>query len=306
MRILDMTTFVALARHRHFGRAAQELHTTQPAISIRLAAMEQEFGCKLMHRTGRDFALTPAGERVLETFREILADYDGLKHELADAPSMGSKVLRVGAIDSVSSTWLTPFVESLHATFPTLKIEITVEGTKSLVGGLTKGELDVIFAVDPAIGDGFRSFSSCVLQMTWAGSPRIIDPDRVYSVDDLAQMPIITFAKDTPPYRMIAPYFQDEQVLAGKLTSSNSLYAIINLLIDGFGVGAIPTVTIKRELKMGLLHPIRVSKRFPAMPIIASYQADSQVELMRRVVEQARQSAAQFCATVDPSMAWVD
>jgi DNA-binding transcriptional LysR family regulator len=306
MRILDMTTFVALARHRHFGRAAQELHTTQPAISIRLAAMEQEFGCKLMHRTGRDFALTPAGERVLETFREILADYDGLKHELADDPSMGSKVVRVGAIDSVSSTWLTPFVESLHNTFPTLKIEITVEGTKSLIGGLTKGELDVIFAVDPAIGDGFRSFSSCVLQMTWAGSPRIIDPDRVYSVDDLAQMPIITFAKDTPPYRMIAPYFQDEQVLAGKLTSSNSLYAIINLLIDGFGVGAIPTVTIKRELKMGLLHPIRVSKRFPAMPIIASYQADSQVELMRRVIDQARQSAAQFCATVDPSMAWVD
>lgn len=306
MRILDMTTFVALARHRHFGRAAQELHTTQPAISIRLAAMEQEFGCKLMHRAGRDFALTPAGERVLETFRTILGTYDGLKHELADDPSMGSKVVRVGAIDSVSSTWLTPFVESLHETFPTLKIEITVEGTKSLIEDLGKGELDIIFAVDPAIGDSFRSFSSCVLQMTWAGSPRMIDPDRIYSVDDLAQMPIITFARDTPPYRMIAPYFQDEQVLAGKLTSSNSLYAIINLLIDGFGVGAIPTVTIKRELKMGLLHPIRVSKRFPAMPIIASYQADSQVELMRRVVDQARQSAAQFCATVDPSMAWVD
>lgn len=306
MRILDMTTFVALARHRHFGRAAQELHTTQPAISIRLAAMEEEFGCKLMHRTGRDFSLTPAGERVLETFRTILSTYDGLKGELVDDPSMGSKVVRVGAIDSVSSTWLTPFVESLHEAFPTLKIEITVEGTKSLIEDLGKGDLDIIFAVDPAIGDGFRSFSSCVLQMTWAGSPRIIDPDRIYSVDDLAQMPIITFPKDTPPYRMIAPYFQDEQVLAGKLTSSNSLYAIINLLIDGFGVGAIPTVTIKRELKMGLLHPIRVSKRFPAMPIIASYQADSQVELMRRVVDQARQSAAQFCATVDPSMAWVD
>lgn len=306
MRILDMTTFVALARHRHFGRAAQELHTTQPAISIRLAAMEQEFGCKLMHRTGRDFALTPAGERVLETFRHILASYNSLKQEVADDPSIGGKVVRVGAIDSVSSTWLTPFVESLHQAFPTLKIEITVEGTKSLIEGLNRGELDVIFAVDPAIGDRFRSFSSCVLQMTWAGSPKVIDPDRVYSVDDLAQMPIITFPKGTPPYRMIAPYFQDEQALAGKLTSSNSLYAIINLLIDGFGVGAIPTVTIRRELKMGLLHPIRVTKHFPAMPIIATYQTMVEEELIRRVVEQARLSAALYCATVDPSMAWVD
>lgn len=306
MRILDMTTFVSLARHRHFGRAAQELHTTQPAISIRLAAIEQEFGCKLMHRTGRDFSLTPAGERVLAVFRSILTSYDGLKSELADDPAVGGKVVRIGAIDSVSSTWLTPFVESLHQSFPTLKIEITVEGTKSLIEGLNHGELDVIFAVDPAIGDNFRSFSSCVLQMTWAGSPKIIDPDRVYSVDDLAQMPIITFPKDTPPYRMIAPYFQDERALAGKLTSSNSLYSIINLLIDGFGVGAIPTVTIKRELKMGLLHPIRVAKRFPAMPIIGTYQAVTEEDLIRRVVEHARLSAALYCATVDPSMAWVD
>ncbi len=306
MRILDMTTFVALARHQHFGRAAQEMHTTQPAISIRLAAMEQEFGCRLMHRTGREFSLTPAGERVLETFQAILASYEGLKQELADDPAMASKVVRIGAIDSVSSTWMTPLVESLHATFPTLKIELTVEGTKSLIQGMNEGAFDVIFAVDPAIGNNFRSFTACILQMIWAGSPRIIDPKRTYSVDDLSRMPIITFPKDTPPYRMIAPYFQDEQVLAGKLTSSNSLYSIINLLIDGFGVGAIPTVTIQRELKMGLLHPIRVSKRFPPMPIIGSYQATAQVELIRRVVEQARLSAAQFCATVDPAMAWVD
>lgn len=306
MRILDMTTFVTLARLRHFGRAAQELHTTQPAISIRLAAIEQEFGCKLMRRTGRDFALTPAGERALETFQQILASYDGLKQELVDDPALVSKVVRIGAIDSVSSTWLTPLVEDLHASFPTLKIELTVEGTKSLIEGVNKGEFDVVFAVDPAIGDNFRSFTACVLQMTWAGSPKIIDPDRIYSVDDLARLPIITFPKDTPPYRMIAPYFQDEQVLAGKLTSSNSLYSIINLLIEGYGVGAIPTVTIKRELKMGLLHPIRVSKHFPAMPIIGSYQAATQADLVRRVVEHARRAAARFCAGVDPSMAWVE
>ncbi|MBU1304908.1 MAG: LysR family transcriptional regulator [Alphaproteobacteria bacterium] len=306
MRILDMTTFVALARHRHFGRAAQELHTTQPAISIRLAAMEDEFGYRLMHRTGRNFSLTPQGQRVLETFQAILSAYDGLKQELAGETAVAPKVVRIGVIDSVSSTWMTPFVEALHAAYPALKIELTVEGTKSLIDGMNRGDFDVIFAVDPAIGDSFRSFTSCVLQMTWAGSPKIIDPDRIYSVDDLAGMPIITFPKDTPPYRMIAPYFQDEQILAGKLTSSNSLYSIINLLIDGFGVGAIPTVTIKRELKMGLLNPIRVTKHFPAMPIIGTYQAISDTGLILRVVEQARLSAALYCATVDPSMAWVD
>ncbi|HLV83378.1 MULTISPECIES: LysR family transcriptional regulator [Devosia] len=306
LRILDMVTFIALARHRHFGRAAAELHTTQPAISIRLAAMEEEFGCRLIDRTGRKFSLTPGGQKVLDTFQAILSSYEGLKSELADDTALTPKVVRIGAIDSVSATWMTPFVEALHEAAPTLKIELTVEGTKNLIDGMNKGEFDVIFALDPAIGDDFRSFTSCVLQMTWAGSPKIIDPDRSYSVDDLASLPIITFPKNTPPYRMIAPYFQDEQVLASKLTSSNSLYSIISLLIDGFGVGAIPTVTIRRELKMGLLHPIRVAKHFPAMPIIGSYQAISEKDLIRRVVEQAHRSATLYCATVDPSMAWVE
>ena len=95
-------------------------------------------------------------------------------------------------------------------------------------------------------------------------------------------------------------------MLASKLTSSNSLFAIVNLLIDGFGVSVIPTVTIRRELQQGLLHPIKVTKRFPPMPIIATYQATADRTLMQTVVQQARASAADYCATVDPETAWID
>ncbi|MBI4047060.1 MAG: LysR family transcriptional regulator [Devosia nanyangense] len=306
MRILDMMTLVALARHRHFGRTALELNTTQPAISARLAALEQEFGCKLILRGNTGFGLTPEGEKVLKAFETVLRQIEGLKHELADDPAPILEVIRVGAIDTISSTWMTHFVEATHAAFPHLKIELTVESTKNLVQGMHDGAYDMIFALDPAIGEGFRSFVSCVFQMSWAGSPRLINPDKVYSVEELSQLPIITFPKGTPPYRMVAPYFQDERVLASKLTSSNSLYSIINLLIDGFGVGTIPTVTIHREIKMGLLHALNVSKRFPPMPIIATYQSSTHNDLIRSVVEQSRASAKAYCATVDPSMAWVD
>ena len=122
---------------------------------------------------------------------------------------------------------------------------------------------------------------------------------------DLARLPIITFPKNAPPYRQIAPYFQDEKVLASSLTSSNSLFAIINLIIDGFGVAAIPAVIIRRELQSGLLHPIQVSKRFPPLPIIATYQSTTHQDIVLRVVEQAQRSAASFCAGVDPATAWL-
>ena len=306
MRTLDMATFVALARNRHFGQTAREMNATQPAISSRLAALEEEFGCRLVERGDGSFRLTPHGEKALHVFQSVLRSLGGLRAALQSPQADAPDVVRIGAIDSVASTFMPHLIESLHDSMSTLKIELTVEGTKLLVQGMNKGNYDVIFAVDPAVGDGFGSFVSCTLQMIWAGSPKLIDPARIYSVDDLAQMPIITFPKDTPPYRQIAPYFQDERVLASKLTSSNSLFAIINLLIDGFGVGAIPTVTIQRELKQDLLQPIRVSKRFPPMPIIATYRSGADPDLIPLVVRQARASAAYYCTTVDPTLAWID
>ncbi|SDT90831.1 LysR family transcriptional regulator [Stappia sp. ES.058] len=306
MRLLDMKTFVVLARNRHFGRTADELNTTQPAISSRLASIERELGCRLVIRGDGRFALTADGERVLQHFETVLDDIDALKDSLAGADHHSHEPLRIGAIDSVSSTWMPQLIEALHQQFPGLKIELTVDGTKPLVSGMRKGEFDLVFCLHPVLDEGFRSYTACVFQMSWAGSPKLIDPDRVYSVASLADLPIISFPKNSPPYQMVAPYFHDEQALASKLTSCNSLFAIINLLIDGFGVGAVPTVTIWRELEMGLLNTITVTKRFPPMPIIASYQASLRQEFIAQIVRQAKHCAADYCTRVTPDMVWID
>lgn len=305
MRILDLNTFLVLARNKHFGRTAQELNTTQPAISSRLAALEAEFGCRLIHRGDREFRLTPEGEQALQVFQQVIDRLQDLHGELHDGHEAGRSTVRIGAIDSVASTWMPHLVEALHRDAPNLRIELTVESTTSLVEHMGQGRFDLIFCLDPALGDGFRSFVSCVWQMTWAGSPKLVRPEAVYTVDELARMPIVTFPKDTPPYRQIAPYFQDERVLASKMTSSNSLFAIINLLIDGFGVAALPTVTIERELEAGLLHEMKVTKWFPPMPIVATYQSTTHQRIIHQVVDQARRSAEIFCARCRPGTAWI-
>lgn len=304
MRILDLNTFLVLARNRHFGRTAQELNTTQPAISTRLAALEAEFGCRLVHRGDREFRLTPEGERALHVFQNVIETLQGLRAELRQGTPSSTVAVRIGAIDSVASTWMPHLIEALHSRAPNLRVELTVESTKDLVQHMTKGELDMIFCLDPAIGDGFRSFVACVWQMIWAGSPKLVQKDMTYSVDELARMPIVTFPKDTPPYRQIAPYFQDERVLASKMTSSNSLFAIINLIIDGFGVAALPAVTIERELKAGLVHQIEVEKWFPPMPIIATYQSSTHQNVIHLVADQVREVAGEFCARARPGTAW--
>ena len=105
MRILDMQTFTALVRNRHFGRTAQELSTTQPAISSRLAALEQELGHKLVHRMGSEFRLPPEGEEVLRVFQGVLDNIDVLTADVSSEADV-SRVIdhtlsRHGRIDGL-------------------------------------------------------------------------------------------------------------------------------------------------------------------------------------------------------------
>lgn len=306
LRSVDLRTFVVLSRTRHFRRAAEELATTQPAISARIAALEEQLGCRLIERGDGAFRLTEAGERALETFETVLAELDRLGAQLRQEPEPVAATLRIGAIDTVAATWLPGLIQTLQARYPQLRVELTVDGTRALAQGLKRGHFDIIFAIHPVVDEGFRSFSACVLQMIWVGSPRLINPDRAYTPQDLAAMPIVTFPKDTPPYQMVAPYFHDEQVLASKLTSCNSLYAIVSLLLDSFGVAALPTVAIRRELSGRRLVAMKVTKDFPSMSVIASYQSLTHKQFIRAVVDESRRAAALFCAAARPGTAWLE
>ena len=306
VRSVDLRTFVVLSRTRHFRRAAEELATSQPAISARIAALEEELGARLIERGDGVFRLTEAGEQALETFEKVLVELDRLGSRLREEPEPVAATLRVGAIDTVAATWLPGLIETLHARYPHMRVELTVDGTRALASGLKKGHFDIIFAIQPVVDEGFRSFSACVLQMIWVGSPRLINPDRAYTPHDLAGMPIITFPRDTPPYQMVAPYFHDEQVLASKLTSCNSLYAIVSLLLDSYGVAALPTVALRRELASGRLVSMKVTKHFPSMPVIASYQSLTHQQFMRTVADESRRAAVHFCAAAKPGTAWVE
>jgi DNA-binding transcriptional LysR family regulator len=303
MKLAVLETFVHLARLRHFGRTAEKLNTTQPAISSRIAALEEDLGVQLILREGRQFHLTPAGHEALRVIEKMLADYDALKLGFTD-PSDVIVTLRIGAIDAVVQTWLPRLYERLRQTYPRAQIEIITDSTANLLSHLRNGDLDLTFCLDPVLEEGYRSFVVCTYAMSWVGSPRLVERDRIYSVAELGAMPLITFQRGSPPYRMIAPYFQDESVLAAQLSNSNSLPTMIRLAIDGFGVAAVPTIVVQRELASGDLVPVQVSKPFPALTFIANYHPGPGSLLMDRVADLARTTVVEFCCEVDPALAW--
>lgn len=104
MFIRQMTYLLALAREKHFARAAETCHVTQSTLSAGLKSLERELGMTLVIREPRFMGLTPEGERVAEWAYQILADYESLKQDVGTYREGLKGTLRLGVIPAAMPT----------------------------------------------------------------------------------------------------------------------------------------------------------------------------------------------------------
>jgi DNA-binding transcriptional LysR family regulator len=138
--------FVAVARERHFARAAEACYVSQPALSTAIAKLERELNVTLIHR-GRNFeGLTPEGERIVVWARRVLAEHSALKAEAAAVRCGISGTLRLGTGPTVSTTTAVP-VAAFCALHPLAKVKLCSRlSSTELLRQLRDFELDAAIA----------------------------------------------------------------------------------------------------------------------------------------------------------------
>ncbi|MCR3751797.1 LysR family transcriptional regulator [Lentzea californiensis] len=142
MLLRQLEYLVALARERHFARAAQACHVSQPSLSAAISKLERELGVPIVSRGRRFEALTPEGERVLLWAHRMLADRDALRQDLSRMRASLSGVLRIGAIPTalpVAPLLTAPFCER----HPHVRVTLESLSSQEITRGLDEFELDI-------------------------------------------------------------------------------------------------------------------------------------------------------------------
>lgn len=141
MFLRQMTYLVAVAREKHFGRAADSCNVTQPTLSSGLKALERELGMRLVNREPRFTGLTPEGERVVEWAGHILTDYESLKQDVAGFRGCLKGTLRLGVIPAAM-----PVVAKLTTPFaikhPQVSIDVLSMTSAEIQRSLDKFEIE--------------------------------------------------------------------------------------------------------------------------------------------------------------------
>jgi LysR family hydrogen peroxide-inducible transcriptional activator len=169
LRYLD-----ALATEGHFGRAAERVSVSQPALSAQIRELEEALGCPLVERAATGARLTPAGEAIVERGRRILVDVGDLETYARAAADPTAGTLKLGIIPSVAPYLLPKLLPAIADAFPALRVGVRETVTATLVGELQAGSLDLIIASLPLGDPSFAevpAFADAFLLATPATGP---------------------------------------------------------------------------------------------------------------------------------------
>ena len=139
----------ALARHGHFGRAAEASSVTQPALSMQIRELEESLGQRLFERGARQVRLTAFGEEIAARARDILRAVDELE-DLARARRDGpGGRLRLGVIPTIAPYLLPRMIRDLAARYPGVDLQVRETQTERLIAELMEGRLDTAVVALP-------------------------------------------------------------------------------------------------------------------------------------------------------------
>ncbi|NKN38620.1 LysR family transcriptional regulator [Agrobacterium sp. a22-2] len=157
--IRQMRYFDALATTLHFGRAAEMVHVSQPALSAQIMEMERHLNVTLVERTRNNTLLTAKGHEVLGHIRGILAGVDHLEEAARRSSGMLEGLLRLGLIPTVAPYLVPQMVPHLRRSHPLIEIELKEAVTDRLIADLSDGRLDAVIAALPIEGDNLMQRS---------------------------------------------------------------------------------------------------------------------------------------------------
>jgi LysR family hydrogen peroxide-inducible transcriptional activator len=142
MNLRDLKYLVALADHKHFGRAAAASFVSQPTLSTQIRKLEDELGVSLVERAPRKVMLTPAGRDIADRARRVIAEVEQMKEAARRSQDPEAGTVRLGLFPTLGPYLLPHVVPRIRERFPRLELLLVEEKSDVILAQLREGRLD--------------------------------------------------------------------------------------------------------------------------------------------------------------------
>ncbi|MBB3211332.1 DNA-binding transcriptional LysR family regulator [Herbaspirillum sp. Sphag1AN] len=245
LELRQLRYFVAVAEERHFGRAAQLLHMTQPPLSQTIQALEDMLDTPLFVRTKRSVALTPAGQALLPEAKRLLQQAASLPDLARRAATGASGLLSLSFISTADYSILPPLLQRFRARYPQVQIDLREATTDVQLEDLMQGKIDAGLLLPPlsdkasAVLDYLPVLSEPLVAALPAG---FIRSKRAITLKTVRELPLIIFPRRIAPafHDTILSCFRDAGVTPHIGQEAIQMQTIVGLVSAGMGMALVP------------------------------------------------------------------
>jgi DNA-binding transcriptional LysR family regulator len=246
----ELRTFLAVAESGSFSRAASQLNLTQPAVTKRIQALEQQLGTRLFDRAGRRTFLTDAGELLVPRARELLHHQQDTRTLLQNLSGRVDGALRLATSHHAGLHRLAPVLRAYSRSYPSVRLDIRFVDSEVAHELVQHAEVDLaVVTLNPAGAQGLHCepLWRDPLQFV-AGRDHPLHGRTSITLAEIAAHQAVLPAWQTFTGRIISARFQEAGVEIGPCLSTNYLETIGMLVDVGLGWSVLPATMIAASI----------------------------------------------------------
>ncbi|NGM44043.1 LysR family transcriptional regulator [Rhodobacter sp. SGA-6-6] len=288
--------FIALARERHFGRAAESCGVTQPSLSSAIRQLEDQLGVQLVFRGSRFQGLTPEGQRVLDRAQKIVADARALRDEMRSVRAGLSGNLRLGVIPTAL-----PMVAELTGPFtarhPNVKVTVLSRTSVEILAQIESLELDagVTYLDNEPLGRVLQVplYTEFYRFLCAPGTP--LSGRSSVTWAETAEQPLCLLTGDMQNRRILNQHLGEAGAQTAAQIESNSTIALISHVMTGRWASIVPMRLARLFAETGRLVavPIVDPEAEHVVGLIAA-RRDPQTPVLSALIDEASRGMRRY------------
>ncbi len=264
MELRQLVYVEAVVRHRHFTRAAEELHVAQSALSHQVRRLEAELGTELFERTSRRVAPTAAGEAVAIRARRVLAEIDGVRDELDQLRGLLSGRIEVGALLPGGAIDVPALIARFSRAHPGIDVGLREGTAGEMLELLAADAIDLSFAlVHGPLPAGVEMLPLSEEEVVAAFPPGLAPAPGAVEAGTLADRALATPRSGSAIKRAADEYFARAGHELHSSLESGDPFLIRCLVSGGFGAALLPASLTERQGPAVETRPLDPPLRIP-------------------------------------------
>ena len=261
--------FKEVAEAGNISVAAKNLYISQSAVSQSVKQLETALQARLFVRSPRGVTLTGEGQMLYQYVRSALGLLATGEDKLSQAQQLLLGTLTIGASDTVTSFFLTPYLDAFHRRHPGIRLKIVSGRSAKVLSMLKSGAVDIAFASSPS-DPGLSTWPCFATHSVFvAGSGYDCDFDHLYTRQEIADFPLILLERKASSRVFLEQYFLQSGITLSPEIELSSRSLLVSLARIGLGVAGVTLEFVQDALLSGDIRLLKTDFTIPAVQFAA-------------------------------------